>query len=71
MNSMRNPPGRFCVALLAIFSFGLAAGMAEPAAFDLIQEGNRHVGEQSKDKVVQIRSEKSLVKTDLHPDHAG
>src|SRR5882724_11160409 len=28
-------------------------------AFNLIKEGNRHVGEEVKDKVVQIRSEKS------------
>src|SRR5688572_20570908 len=32
----------------------------EMTAFDLIKEGNRHVGEDAKDKVVQIRSEKSL-----------
>ena len=36
------------------------ARSAEPAAFDLIKEGNRYVGEDSKDKVVQIRSEKSI-----------
>lgn len=29
-------------------------------AFQLVKEGNRHVGEEAKDKVVQIRSEKSL-----------
>jgi hypothetical protein len=28
-------------------------------AFDLIKEGNRYIDEQSKDKVVQIRSERS------------
>jgi hypothetical protein len=33
---------------------------AEPTAFELIKEGNRYIGEQSKDKVVQIRSEKSV-----------
>jgi hypothetical protein len=32
----------------------------EPTAFALIQEGNRYVGEQAKDKIVQIRSEKSI-----------
>ncbi|MHB8520959.1 MAG: hypothetical protein ACYDH9_09380 [Limisphaerales bacterium] len=37
----------------------LALG-GEPTAFSLIKEGNRYVGEQSKDKVVQIRSEKSV-----------
>ncbi len=33
---------------------------AEPTAFELITEGNRYVGEQAKDKVVQLRSEKSV-----------
>lgn len=33
---------------------------AEPTAFDLIKEGNKYVGEHAKDKVVQIRSEKSI-----------
>src|SRR6266853_986628 len=33
---------------------------AEATALELIKEGNRHVGEEAKDKVVQIRSEKSI-----------
>src|SRR5438874_13399560 len=37
-----------------------AAKAAEVTAFDLIKEANRYVGEQAKDKVVQIRSEKSV-----------
>jgi hypothetical protein len=39
-----------------------AAGVAlagEPTAFALVKEGKRYIGEQSKDKVVQIRSERS------------
>jgi len=32
----------------------------EPTAFELIKDGNRYVGEQSKDKVMEIRSEKSV-----------
>ena len=32
----------------------------EPTAFDLIKHGDQFVGVQSKDKVVQIRSEKSI-----------
>src|SRR5437016_11647718 len=36
------------------------AGGSEMTAFELIKEGNRYVGEESKDKVVQIRSEKSV-----------
>jgi hypothetical protein len=43
----------------AIGSSGAAA--AEPmTAFQLVKEGNRFIGEQSKDKLVQIRSEKSI-----------
>ena len=38
----------------------LRVSAAEPTAFDLIKEGNRYVGEQCKDKVVQLRSEKSV-----------
>lgn len=37
-----------------------AAHAAEMTAFELIKEGNRHVGEDAKDRVVQIRSEKSV-----------
>ncbi len=33
---------------------------AEMTAFQLLKEANRYVGEQAKDKVVQIRSEKSI-----------
>ncbi len=45
---------------LVACSTGLAAQANDPTAFDLVQEGNRYIGEQSKDKVVQIRSEKSV-----------
>ena len=47
----------------------IAGGMAlltghacagEMTAFQLIKEGNRHIGEEARDKVVQIRSEKSI-----------
>jgi hypothetical protein len=44
---------------MLVFSAWMACG-AEPTALELIKEGNRYVGEQSKDKVVSIRSEKSL-----------
>ena len=47
------------VAAVAFLAAGLARA-GEPPALDLIKEGNRYVGEQSKDKVVQIRSEKSV-----------
>jgi hypothetical protein len=45
---------------LTIFSFSHTGLAAEATAFELIKEGNRHVGEEAKDKVVQIRSEKSV-----------
>ena len=48
---------------LAALVFGATvqmAGGSEMTAFELIKEGNRYVGEESKDKVVQIRSEKSV-----------
>jgi hypothetical protein len=50
------------ILLAVTFGAGLVltAGAAEPTAFDLIKEANRYVGEDSKDKVVQIRSEKSI-----------
>jgi hypothetical protein len=37
-----------------------ASADSKATAFSLIKEGNRYVGEQAKDKVVQIRSEKSV-----------
>ena len=49
-------PGLACFFLLSV---GMARG-AEPTAFELIKEGNRFLGEQSKDKVLEIRSEKSI-----------
>jgi hypothetical protein len=48
------------VTSFAAFALGgVTARAAEMSAFDLIKEANRYVGEQAKDKVVQIRSEKS------------
>lgn len=48
--------------LTASMAWALAgrAWAEEPTAFALLKEGNRYVGEQCKDKVVQIRSEKSV-----------
>ncbi len=39
---------------------GQRAGAAEPTAFELIKEGNKHVGEDAKDRVSQIRCDKSV-----------
>jgi hypothetical protein len=36
------------------------AALADPTAFDLAKKGDAYVGVQSKDKVVQIRSDKSI-----------
>ena len=46
--------------LLTSLALAFTAAAAQPTAFELIAKGNRYVGEQSKDKVVQIRSEKSV-----------
>ena len=57
---MKLPNRKLLLAIFAAFGFGLAARATEAAAFELAKEGNRYVGEQSKDKIVQIRSEKSV-----------
>ncbi len=50
--------------LAAILSCGLvaaqAARAAEKTSLELVKEGNRYLGEQCKDKVVYIHSEKSV-----------
>lgn len=62
-------PKRVWTSAIARSVLLLAAGTAvfagvaqakEMTAFELIKEGNRYIGEQAKDKVVQIRSEKSI-----------
>lgn len=52
---------RYCL-LIAVASFigGPLARAAEPTALELVKEANRYVGEDTKDQVVQIRSEKSV-----------
>jgi hypothetical protein len=47
----------FALCLCAAARFAFAEDLT---AFRLIKEGNRYIGEQSKDKVVQIRSDKSV-----------
>jgi hypothetical protein len=51
---------KVCFALMAVFGLGLAAHGADATAFELAKEANRYVGEQAKDRIVQIRSEKSI-----------
>ncbi len=48
------------LCLFAAATLSLAKADEEPTAFELIEEGNRHVGEDAKGRVVQIRSEKSV-----------
>ncbi len=56
-----NAPMKTWKALIIVAGLlNLQALAGEPTAFDLIKEGNRFVGEQSKDKIVQIRSDKSV-----------
>ena len=56
LNTIRNR----CALILGALLMPSLALAAESTAFDLIKEGNRYIGEQAKDKVVQIRSEKSI-----------
>lgn len=42
------------------FAFESACLAADQTAFELMKAGNRYVGELSKDKVIEIRSEKSI-----------
>ena len=48
-----------CAAALVLAGTS-AMGADNPTALELAKEGNRYVGEHAKDKVVQIRSEKSV-----------
>lgn len=59
---MNTATGWFHPSLLAfvLVAPNFRVSAAEPTAFDLVKEGNRYVGEQCKDKVVQLRSEKSI-----------
>lgn len=47
------------IAIIAV-GLGLSARAGELTAYQLIKEGNRYVGEEAKDQVVQIRSDKSI-----------
>ena len=57
---MKSLTGKRLAALLLAGGVSLFANAAEPTAFELIKEGNRHLGEDAKGRVVQIRSEKSV-----------
>lgn len=51
---------KFLFITLLAAAVSHAAFADEATAFDLIKRGDKYVGVQSKDKVVQIRSEKSI-----------
>ena len=52
--------GTIVLTTLAICGLGRVASAAEPTALELIKDANEYVGKDVKDKVVQIRSEKSV-----------
>jgi hypothetical protein len=55
------------VSVLTGMAFAASSVMAKDmTAFELVKEGNRYIGEQSKDRVVEIHSEKSI--GSLNPD---
>src|SRR5260370_34022083 len=60
--TVKNTTSHHKMFALALVVLALAqfARAAESTALDLIKEGNRYLGEEAKDKVVQIRSEKSV-----------
>ena len=62
MNMRNTATIRNSAVALLFLTLPLAASAAtkELTAFELIKEGNRYVGEHVRDKVVQIRSEKSV-----------
>jgi hypothetical protein len=51
---------RAWLGVVASMIFACAAHAAEKTAFELAKEADKHVGEDAKGKVVQIRSEKSI-----------
>ena len=57
---MKSLTGKWLAVLLLAGGLSQIANAAEPTAFDLVKEGNRHLGEEAKGRVVQIRSEKSV-----------
>jgi len=61
---MKNIQKLFTLKTLAVATLTLvitrSALAADPTAFELIKLGDQYVGVQSKDQVVQIRSDKSV-----------
>ena len=59
MKGVKNYYARLAAGI-AFVACSIAVQAEGPTAFSLAKEGNRYVGEQAKDKIVQIRSEKSV-----------
>lgn len=66
MKTMNVLKREFILGALLVCGLSRIASAADPTALELIKEANRYVGEDVKDKVVQIRSEKSI--GDLTPN---
>jgi hypothetical protein len=62
MSNNRKIPFRlnWLALTLLLTAAGWSVRASDATAFDLIKEGNRYVGEEVKDQIVQIRSEKSI-----------
>ncbi|HXT41571.1 MAG TPA: hypothetical protein VN887_16310 [Candidatus Angelobacter sp.] len=52
--------GTWLTVLVAAGALGQFANAADLTAFQLAKEGNRYVSDEAKDKIVQIRSDKSV-----------
>jgi len=57
---MKSLTGTWLTVVLLAGGLSQLVHAGEPTAFDLVKEGNRHLGEDAKGRVVQIRSEKSV-----------
>ena len=49
-----------CLLLVGLMAGVVSSYASDPTAFQLMKEANKHVGEDAKDKVTQVRSEKSV-----------
>jgi hypothetical protein len=58
--NLRNGLNGIGLAALLAWAGPFSAAAEDLTAFQLVKEGNKHVGEDAKDRVVQIRSEKSI-----------
>jgi hypothetical protein len=58
MRNMKTKHGIVVGAVLGLAMAGVAS--ADPTALDLVSKGDQYVGVQSKDKVIQISSDKSV-----------